>query len=414
MNKNTNKLKKLLDTLRSLKKGKGIKYKKGKKTTSKSKGTYEKKNYVTKGNIFLDAFDTNKNMYRIPDGTITSSHAKTRELQGMTMCDDNGELFLLFLPGQRVPIYFNPPTTKPDATTDPPPPGQDYWPQWTQFKPRGDMDREGINKFRIVSTALRLTTGNEWDDQQGYWEAIRFPLSETVNQTLIDAYNYTPLINGDNQSYSKGLLSTLKYHQFELKPNGNTGRWFTQKSEEDVFDTTKDGILIHIVGKPGPGHAATTATAMVTDDDETEDQTRLQTTVEQAQALLKQLLDQNSGQPDTDTITNAKASLLAAQNALAADSNTPTEHGALAATAATTKISNTQLPMSLWKTGTQIVFHVISRQELDYNSWSVLKPYAKKAQLDMKWKTMSAHATKNIAAATQIKTMKQSHKTRKY
>lgn len=127
-----------------------------------------------------------------------------------------------------------------------------------------------IDKFRIVSQTIKLSSLNTVDDDGSWFEAIRIPADYTTSQVMMNwaggaRYAIRPRDNwetmymndiSDNPSYITGKLYDLQKYTWKLQRNQNVPplHLFPKQiveginAPEEFFDNSWDSLLIRVHG----------------------------------------------------------------------------------------------------------------------------------------------------------------------
>jgi len=133
-----------------------------------------------------------------------------------------------------------------------------------------------IDKWRIVSQALKITLINNSDENDGWWEACRVQLPSDKSVFIIDPVATGNIVGTDfgddalpgvdvnrqlveNPTYVTGKLRDIHRHVFQLAPQGsdhdfnelNTIVDPTAQENANVVDKNFDAIYIRIHGRTG-------------------------------------------------------------------------------------------------------------------------------------------------------------------
>lgn len=127
------------------------------------------------------------------------------------------------------------------------------------------LGRTQVKEARLVGSALRLSMINSADQNEGYWEAIRFPsrtaefefgasatghlLVAGASVASMDA-RFLDLVN--NPTYQTGKIRDLHRYQFKLNSEDNDHQWTPMKDPpqlDSFLDENWDCILIKLHGR---------------------------------------------------------------------------------------------------------------------------------------------------------------------
>lgn len=209
-------------------------YTKKKKQTTNT--TYEKSKTYAPKNIFQDPFTPNYDL-RIPDGRFSLSAPVTRQKQGLVTTGPEGRLYIALIPDYQFPVVWE--NEIENASEN------------FRFL-LGDTDldihqQEQVKEWRYVNCGMKISCMDSWDDQAGFWEAIRVPTADDRFECHDDLYKWARDVNfSDQPSYCHGTIKQLKNVFFQLKPSGDVGTSF---GLQHTIDHTRDSILVKIHGK---------------------------------------------------------------------------------------------------------------------------------------------------------------------
>lgn len=192
--------------------------------------------------MFHNPFSGTTTQPKIPDGKVSQSLGFTTQYVGEVQNEDGGDtLEILLFPGMNTAVQIN---GSAQATL-----GRDYYlpgfvgsagADWSNASPAGNtgfsvINREKYALWRLVSCGLQLKLLNSQEEDDGWWEAIRFhreinekewrlttadnSSSNGISGTV--APRFDQIVDGgpslvNEPSYSTGLLRDLHRVQFEL------------------------------------------------------------------------------------------------------------------------------------------------------------------------------------------------------
>jgi len=134
-----------------------------------------------------------------------------------------------------------------------------------------------IDKWRVVSQALKITLINNSDENDGWWEAARVQLSKNTPIWLIDGATGPIVTTGvpndelpsvdverqlvENPTYVTGKLRDIHRHVFQLSPQGSDHDFIelpsvldggnTSGNANPLIDDNFDAIYVRIHGRTG-------------------------------------------------------------------------------------------------------------------------------------------------------------------
>jgi hypothetical protein len=245
----------------------------------KSYKTKNKSN--SKSNAFLHPFSSNKNGSKIPDGRVVESKGERFQYCGSFIVPREGCCYIALLPASNLALAFNgmlnpvganvtqnttelggdneilnflpqnPPNDNAGTVLD-----GDNWqisqyPHTTATSTGLLNGANGLAKWRLVSTAMKIGLINRWEHNEGFFEAIRFSVGVTNTREEDDAM--LSFLNEqvsqkflDQPSYTTDTLKNIHKYTFQCKPDGMNHK-FTGNT--DNIDNSFDGILIRIIGR---------------------------------------------------------------------------------------------------------------------------------------------------------------------
>lgn len=203
--------------------------------------------YVTS---FLDPFDRAISQPKLLDGSVDRSSGLRFRNTGQFALDKTGNPNYLFL----IPGFSNCFAYSTAAN-------QMAVPFSHASHVATQADRANIKRIRNVSTGLRLTLLNSADQNEGYWEAVRVPISNELIVALAGEYRVSPPLNfaipnmANYHSYQRGMLKDIHRFQFKLNSINPDHEWMSPRPLDanvtvgDTYDPTFDMIVIKIVGR---------------------------------------------------------------------------------------------------------------------------------------------------------------------
>lgn len=131
--------------------------------------------------------------------------------------------------------------------------------------------RANVESVRVVSTGLRLSSSNTADQNEGWWEAVRIPVTDSMFDTIsvdpvltsrVEPINWNLITElGDLSNYSSyqtGKIRDLHRYQFKLNSR-NTEHPFTKPDvtgglnspavAATMVDDTFDMIIVRLHGR---------------------------------------------------------------------------------------------------------------------------------------------------------------------
>lgn len=204
--------------------------------------------YVTS---FLDPFDRTLTQPKLLDGSVDRSSGLRFRNTGQCSLDKTGAAqYFFLLPGFGNCLAFQLAANQNSVTTA------------HASHVATEADRANIKRIRNVSTGLRFTLLNSADQNEGYWEAIRMPItSSDLIVALAGSYRVSPILNyaianmANYHSYQRGMLKDIHRFQFKLNSINPDHDWMTPRpldanvTVNDVFDPTFDMIVIKMIGR---------------------------------------------------------------------------------------------------------------------------------------------------------------------
>lgn len=210
----------------------------------------------------LDPFDTTFPQPKLFDGSVTrSSGLKFRQTGNITLDPAGADNFIVVFPGLSNGLAWKI--------------GSGAWVTGAAYPTHlgTTTDRANVRKSRLVSSGLKLSLLNSSDDNEGYWEAIRVPVDQSL--TLFDTtapngedyrvrpgdglfvttYCTSPVYANYN-TFQTGRLRDL--HRFLFKLNSNApdhpfrdilAATAAPSGANDCTDLYHDMVIIRLVGR---------------------------------------------------------------------------------------------------------------------------------------------------------------------
>ena len=229
--------------------------------------------------VMLNPFTNQSVIPRIPDGSVTFStgfrEQIARPLQGCV-----NTTYLLFTPGLCTNLLNTPPTQVPPLEAN------------GEFALNSFFDDDldprnfrwvttsgSVEKIRIVSAGLSLKCTSNASQNNGYFEAIRLPMANSIVEETV-----LPDLFCQHPSYVHGKLRDIESYSFQIKPCTSDIQWYNQNQMS--FDpgvvplnemmnlrfSTFDSILIKIVAGTNPtdlfAHSVTNFEVVYDEDSE--------------------------------------------------------------------------------------------------------------------------------------------------
>lgn len=200
--------------------------------------------------ILVNPFSTSTMAPQLLDGKITRTSGIRLRSTGEITCFTSGPSMIALIPGLSNSICYNI-----DGSTVVSPvafPGH----------VGSSTDRGLLSRARLVSVGLRLTLINNADQNDGYWEAARIPVSPsdfTVDSTTGRATfgfiaDETKSLS-QYQTYQTGKIRDLHRIQFDLASQDTEHDYNTIVSSagSEMIDAKFDVVVIKINGRTGVG-----------------------------------------------------------------------------------------------------------------------------------------------------------------
>lgn len=241
---------------------------------------------------YLDPFTRNQNP-RIPDGSVQFSQGISHQVSSQIAQTDAQTMTVVIVPALQLAInyYQGDGTLGIEKIT---------WNDGVKMNPVDNgglsttMTREGepVQKWRLVSSGMRLKLVNSSEDNSGWFEAARVAIpaeSEYYHDFhkglgTVRPEDFPYGLPGssmvDNPSYTTDTLKNIDKHAFMLSPNSTEHRWKTLEKtvdvlqadwdepdvtqsrlpktlKQDLVDDSYDAIIIRIHGSGVSGDTAT-------------------------------------------------------------------------------------------------------------------------------------------------------------
>lgn len=220
---------------------------------------------------YFNPFSTRTTNPKIPDGKCHLSSGL--RLQSVTefINDATGTMDFLLIPGLKTGALV---TNTTSAT------GNMNYTNHADMGGAGDLVQGSgvgeppVNKWRIVSQAIKFTLVNNSDENDGWWEAIRVSVANNTTAFAADANGFYTSASGlpgvdetstslvEHPSYITGKLRDIHRFHFQLKPHTDDHDFVTlprtipQATYEvgatsPLIDESMDAIYIRIHGRAG-------------------------------------------------------------------------------------------------------------------------------------------------------------------
>lgn len=201
-------------------------------------------------NILVNPFSTSTMAPKLLDGKVTRTSGIRLRSTGELSCYTSGPSMIALIPGLSNSVCWNI-----DGSTVVAPGAFGGHVGTT-------TDRALVQKCRLVSVGLRLTLINNADQNDGYWEAARIPVSAadfTVNSTTgLATFGF---ISDETknlsqyQTYQTGKIRDLHRIQFDLASQSTEHDFnlVVASAGAEMLDTTFDVVVIKINGRTGSG-----------------------------------------------------------------------------------------------------------------------------------------------------------------
>lgn len=194
----------------------------------------------------VDPFDPEILSPKLFDGKVSRSSGIRLRSTGEISCDPAGFTFVAIIPGLSNAICWK---TAPSTLTAPSP---------FNGHVGSVSDRSVVKQARVVSVGLRLNLINNADQNEGYWEAARVPISPsdftvdaTTGSLYLNALDALPDL-ANHQTYMTGKNRDLHRYQFKLNSMSNEHPFtpiLEPPTSEMFVDEAWDAIIIKIHGR---------------------------------------------------------------------------------------------------------------------------------------------------------------------
>jgi len=219
---------------------------------------------------YLNPFSNYISNPKVPDGRLHQSAGVRFQASAELRSEGTQSMAIMLTPFNNTPIVYTPSCTAGDEILIPTDANGEYFPNVTTKQAQVDgetMSTRGIeitnympsiqdvdntstkiDKWRVVSQAMKLMLVNNTDNNNGYFEAIRFSLdrNDTVSGDADPAVVYGTKISIDNlvqnPTYVSGKLRDLSKYSFQLKPV-NTDH-DPMEGYDQCHDKNLDAILV--------------------------------------------------------------------------------------------------------------------------------------------------------------------------
>lgn len=205
--------------------------------------------------ILINPFSTSTMAPKLPDGKVPRTSGIRLRNTGELACSITGPSMIALIPGLSNALCWN---ISGAATVAAP----------AAFSGHiGTVaDRANVQKGRIVSAGMRLSLLNNADENDGYWEACRMPVS--ASDFTIDATTGLARLNflvdatknlSQYQTYQTGKIRDLHRIQFDLSSQDTEHDYNTllAAAAGDMVDTRFDVVIVKINGRLGTGVSPT-------------------------------------------------------------------------------------------------------------------------------------------------------------
>lgn len=200
--------------------------------------------------ILVNPFSTSTMAPKLLDGKISRSSGIRLRSTGELTCYTSGPTMIALIPGLSNSICWNL-----DGATV-------VAPNAFSGHVGTSTDRALVQKARLVSVGLRLTLINNADQNDGYWEAARIPIS--ASDFAIDATTGKATFGfiadetknlSQYQTYQSGKIRDLHRIQFDLASQDTEHDYnnIVASAGSEMIDTKFDVVVIKINGRTGVG-----------------------------------------------------------------------------------------------------------------------------------------------------------------
>lgn len=202
-------------------------------------------------NSFVDPFNQTISQPKIFDGSVPrSSGLRFRNTGNFSLDPAGGVNYVVLLPGFSNMLCWKRTTDLAYATTS-----------LNSSHVADDSDRANIHSIRLHSGAVRFGLLNSSDENEGYWEAVRIPITKDDilfaggTWQLLPRDDYTLADMANHHTYQTGRLRDLGRYQFKLN-SISPDHPFTEVKVADAgatldhcLDETFDMVVIKMVGR---------------------------------------------------------------------------------------------------------------------------------------------------------------------
>lgn len=207
----------------------------------------------------IDPFDQSLPQPKLLDGSVPRSSGLRFRNTGTITLDAAGSVnYIVLLPGFSNALAWKRPA---DSTWQLPSPFPSH------VGTAGD--RSNIQRLRLVSAGLKVTLLNSTDDNEGYWEAVRIPISTSImDADTVTTFLSYPVLGftlanmADHHTFQRGLLRDIGRYQFKVNstsPSHDFARFNdsfvditpggTGQPETATLDFNFDMVVIKLIGR---------------------------------------------------------------------------------------------------------------------------------------------------------------------
>lgn len=202
----------------------------------------------------VDPFDSTIAQPKILDGSVSrSSGLRFRNVGNFTLADTGAATYVVLAPGFAASLFWKRPADSAYIS-----------PSVFASHVSTTADRVNSKQIRLVSCGLNLSLLNSSDQNEGYWESVRIPVSlsdfqlEDSTAPVGENYKFLPIPSfaledmANHSTFQTGKLKDLHRYQFKLNSTSSVHPFKAVNevpSLQDTIDPTFDVIVIKLSGR---------------------------------------------------------------------------------------------------------------------------------------------------------------------